>query len=211
MSTLLSFVIGLVLFYAIVECVNVWNRRRKLRQRQSEFASESDKELNIDRARVARDLDPLVSSLPLTDSKITVVDDAFTNVSSKRKRHLRTAINSWVNKGASVDYLLLSGGHDTVMETRQWSTINKPNFRFYTCSVPDEHARELDFLLGGHPVLVTTPSGKALWEEGKRGERGLSSFNVRWVPPHAMDGDNLEKFHRYEEAVALLRGMCKLR
>lgn len=174
----------------------------------------SPEPIRIAAAKVATDLVPLIDKLPLRGSEIWIFGTDGRYFVKGNRRVLTRAIKRWARQGADIRYILLQPG-DGVRDAIQPLMKKLEGLEgSFTVSVLRNHTSGLEDILPGmktrHPTLFFGSAGRnAMWLEGKHKENAVYAYNVRYVSPEAMKGEQQEEFEKQKKNLELIMQQCR--
>lgn len=194
----------------IIVGVSQWGFEKYSKEARDAYSPET---IFIGAAKVATDLLPLINRLPFHGSEIWIFG-ADGRYFAKPKGHiLIKAIREWMKGGMTVQYTLLELGDGVwpvLASLMKESTHHSGNFKVFVVDTDEPTLQDiLPEVRFRHPTLFFGKDGRrAMWLEGTHKENAMYAYNVRYVSPVAMKGEQEAEFERQKEILELLMEHC---
>lgn len=226
MDELVAAAIG-VLLGLLVLVAGVWiGNRLDTRQKQQKQDMRKARLANYDSggelasAYAASDLVPWVLGMDgLSGGRIQVLGGDGTYINQEKGAVWSDGLDAWLKEGLNVDYILLEiDEHTHAQYTRLSKELNgrhEARFRVIVAREPsggypkDVKGTEED-LHTCHPTLLygSDNSGRAMWIEGDHQPNSEYAYDVRYVPPKAMNDEWQREFMHYESQIEKIKSYC---
>jgi hypothetical protein len=184
--------------------------RHSERKMKRERSVDGTDPLLLQTASIAKDLVPLVEKLRIGKGEITIVGGDGSYLTNKRtSSYFVKAISNWLSQGVKVKYILVCPSDkargefyklEQKLENFEVSAVNGD------CEI--DTSEFVEKFRNSHPTLLTAEDGRrAMWLEGIHPDGSEYAYNIKFVPPNAMDKGYTEKFCEIEKE---LNGMLRV-
>lgn len=185
--------------------------------KKSVRSSEGEAEIFIREVTIAADLVPLILGLSnLKGSMIRILGDDGSYIVNKNGNVLKNGLQKWVNKGLTIQYVLLSLEEDVATEllalqSQLGETAFDVRILDRDAVADDEEMGEiLAEFRTEHPTLFFGHDGRnALWLEGHHPPRSVYAYDVHYVSPNAMTPEWIERFNAFRSKTDKIWDSCK--